>query len=126
MSVKDSFFVHYLNKHTKKPNVFTIQEKCAQVIDSAFVTSKFNQLNKERENTFMSYFKERGVENQVKIHQGENIIPYNGFSFYKIEYKGGFPDALIKAYLKMNELNDEAPRKKFKKEREHEKYVGTL
>ncbi len=39
------------------------------------------------------------------------------FHIYKIDYKGEFPESLIKAYQKMNELNDEAPRKKFKQER---------
>ena len=39
------------------------------------------------------------------------------FSFYKIEYKGEYPESLIKAYQELNELNDKAPREKFKKER---------
>jgi hypothetical protein len=57
------------------------------------------------------------VDKQIKISKGEYVIPYNGFSFYKIEYKGEIPDALIKAYKEMNELNNEAPRKKYKQER---------
>jgi hypothetical protein len=61
------------------------------------------------------------VDNRVKIYPGEESIPYNGFSFFKILYKGGDPDALMKAYRKMNELNDEAPREKFKKERKQTK-----
>jgi hypothetical protein len=55
------------------------------------------------------------------MHAGENTIPYNGFSFYKITYKGDVPESLTKAYRKMNELNDEAPRKIFKKERKQNK-----
>ena len=31
--------------------------------------------------------------------------------------KGEYPESLIKAYQKMNELNEKAPRKKFKEER---------
>jgi len=77
----------------------------------------FEQLNEARESAFITYFKKREVEKRVKISTGENIIPYNGFSFYKIEYKGEFPEYLIKAYQQMNELNNEAPRKKFRKER---------
>ena len=117
MSVKDSLFTLYLNKHEKDSLVFTVQEKCTSIIDSAFVNTKFDQLNKERENAFIHYFKIKGVDNRVKILKGENVIPYNGFSFYKIEYKGEFPEFLLKAYQKMNELNNEAPRKKFKQER---------
>ena len=62
-------------------------------------------------------FKKKGVENRIKIYTAENNIPYNGFSFYKIVYKGELPAALTKAYRKMNGLNNEAPRKKYKKER---------
>jgi hypothetical protein len=117
MSVKDSLFVHYLNRHIKDSLIFTIQEKCTRIIDSAFINGKFKQLNIERENAFISYFKKRELGKRVKISQGENVIPYNGFSFYKIEYKGEFPESLIKSYQLMNELNNEAPRKKFKQER---------
>ena len=53
----------------------------------------------------------------MKFLKSENVIPYNGFSFYKIEYKGEFPESLLKAYQKMNELDNEIPRKKFEKER---------
>ncbi|HKC69193.1 MAG TPA: DUF748 domain-containing protein, partial [Bacteroidia bacterium] len=124
MSVKDSFFVHYLNKHIKTTAVFTIQEKCAGVIDSNSINTKLNQLNKERKNIFISFFKAKDVEKQVKFKTGESIVPYDGFSFYRIEYKNKFPESLVDAYLKMNELNDLAPRKKFKKE--HQKYLSEL
>lgn len=117
MSVKDPLFAKYLNEQINDSMIFTVQEKCAGLINSAIINNKFKQLNKEREKAFMFYFKKRGVENRIKISTGENVIPYNGFSFYKIDYKGEFPESLIKAYNKMNELNDEAPRNKFKGER---------
>ncbi|MCX6253615.1 MAG: DUF748 domain-containing protein [Bacteroidia bacterium] len=117
MSVKDSVFVSYLNKQINDSLIFTIQEKCTRIIDSAFINAKFNQLNKERGNAFIYYFKKREVDNRIKIAKGENVIPYNGFSFYKIEYKEEFPESLIKAYQQMNELNNEAPRKRFEQDR---------
>ena len=117
MSVKDSSFVRYLSKQTNDSMLFTIQDKCAKIIDSAVVNNKFKQLNKARYDAFMAYFKQKEVEKQVKIHTAKNTIPYNGFSFYKIEYKGEFPESLLKAYQKMNELDNEIPRKKFEKER---------
>ena len=117
MSVKDSLFVHYLNKHNDDTMLFTIQDKCTVYIGSARINSGFNELTKARENSFILPFKNKAVENRVKIHAGENSIPYNGFSFYKITYNGELPESLIKANRKMNELNDEAPRKKYKKER---------
>jgi hypothetical protein len=117
MSVKDSLFVLYLNRHLKDSLIFTIQEKCSMIIDSSFINTKFNQLTTERETALNEYFKKRGVDKRIKISQGEYVIPYNGFSFYKIEYHGEFPESLIKAYKEMNELNNEAPRKKYKQER---------
>ncbi|MFN6946945.1 MAG: hypothetical protein ACK4ND_18520, partial [Cytophagaceae bacterium] len=72
---------------------------------------------KERENILMFYFKEKEVEKQVKIFVSTNVVPYNGFSFYKMEYLGELPKSLIKAYQKMNEFNDTSPRKEFKEER---------
>lgn len=101
--------------------LFTIQDKCNKFIGTTVVDARFNQLNKEREAAFMLDFKKGGVQNRVKMHTGENEIPYNGFSYYKITYKGEIPEALNKAYRKMNELNDETPRKKFKKERKQNK-----
>ena len=121
MSVKDSLFIKYLNKNKNNSLAFSIQEKCANIIDSTSINTKFKQLNEERGKLFMSYFKEKEVEKQVKVLSSKNITPYNGFSFYKIEYKEEFPASLIKAYQKMNELNDEIPRKKFKKQRKNNK-----
>jgi hypothetical protein len=121
MSVKDSLLVRYLNKHIKDSLIFTIQEKCARNIDSAIINARYSQINQERKNTFILHFKKRNVENRVKFSRSEDVIPYNGFSFYSIEYKGEFPESLISAYRQMNELNDEAPRKIFKKDRQKNK-----
>jgi hypothetical protein len=117
MSVKDSIFVQYLNKQIKDSLVFTIQEKCTRIIDSSFINTKFYQLIKDRESAFNLYFKQKRVDNRVIINKSEYVIPYNGFSFYKIEYHGEIPKSLIKAYREMNDLNNEAPRKKYKEER---------
>jgi len=117
MSVKDSLFVNYLDKQIKDSMIFSIQGKCSKTIDSALVDDQFKKLTKERENSFIFYFNEKGVGKQVQILKGENIIPYNGFSFYKIEYNGEFPEAVIKAYQKMNEFNNESPRKIYRQER---------
>jgi hypothetical protein len=117
MSVKDSTFVHYLNKRASKSLMFTVQDKCNNFIGIAIINAKFRRLNEERKEAFMSQFKDKNVERRVKIYQGENTIPFNGFSFYKIVYNGDYPKSLIKAYKKMNKLNNEDPRKEFNKER---------
>ena len=97
--------------------LFTIQEKCYKYMGPANVDAKYNQLNKEREDAFLSFFRNSSLGNRIRFYPGETTIPYNGFSFYKIAYKGEFPDAIIKAYQKMNELNEEAPRKKYNSDR---------
>lgn len=117
MSVKDSAFVHYLNKQIKDSMIFTIQEKCTRIVDSSVINSKFRQLIKDRENNFISVFRKRNVEKQIKISTNEYVVPFNGFSFYEIEYNGKNPASLIKAYLEMNDLNNESPRKQYKKNR---------
>lgn len=123
LSIKDSLFVRYLNKQIDDTiMLFTVQAKCAQIIDSAFVKRKFEQQNMVRKAAFMEFFKNEKVQNQVKFSANQNTIPYNGFSYYKIKYKGEYPESLIKAYKKMNELNNKVPRDKFKKERKQQKY----
>ena len=124
MSIRDSLFVHYINKQTNDSMLFTIQDKCIKFVGQAIVNAKFKQLNKEREKAFVFYFKQMEVENRVKIYSDQYVVPYNGFSFYKIEYNGEFPESLTKAYQEMKALNDEAPRKKFKSERK--KNAGKL
>ena len=117
MSVKDSLFVLYLNRQITDSLLFTIQEKCTMIIDSSYINGKFNHLISERETVITSYLKKRDVDKRVKISKSENVIPYNGFSFYKIEYHGKIPESLMKAHREMNELNNEAPRKKYRQER---------
>ena len=117
MSVKDSVFVHYLNKQMKTDMLFTIQDKCTRFIGSKIINSKLKQLNTERVNNFLDYFKQKQVDKQIKIGASKNVIPFNGFSFYKIAYNGVLPEPLMKAYQKIDELNMEDPRKKFEKQR---------
>jgi len=121
MSVKDSMFVHFLNKRALKSLMFTVQDKCNNFIGSAIINAKFRRLNEERKEAFMSQFKNKNITSRVKVYQGENTIPFNGFSFYKIVYKGDYPKSLIKAYKKMNKLNNEDPRKEFNVERKKNK-----
>ena len=117
MSVKDSVFVRYLNNHLNDTMLFTIQEKCDHFVGSAIPEARYRQLNKERKDAFLLQFTQKALDKQIKIYAGENDIPYNGFSYYKVTYQGELPASLIRAYRKMNELNNEAPRRKYKKER---------
>jgi hypothetical protein len=49
----------------------------------------------------------------VKFNSGNDSIPYNGFSCYKIIYHGPIPESLQRAYREMHELNNERPREKY-------------
>ena len=71
----------------------------------------------EREVAFLSSFSKKNVLKQVNIAKVENVIPYNGFSYFRIVYKGEMPKSLLKAYEKMNDLDEKAPRNKFKDDR---------
>ncbi|MDP1622668.1 MAG: DUF748 domain-containing protein [Bacteroidales bacterium] len=124
MSVKDSLFINYLNNQVSDTMLFTVQDKCRNLIGTVAINAMFIRLIRERENAFILYFKEKSVEKRVKIHSGENDIPYNGFSYFKIDYIGELPVHLLKAYRKMNEVNDEAPRNKYKKERKKNKTMS--
>jgi len=117
MSVKDSSFIQYLNRTVRDSMMFTIQEKCRTLIGQELIDLRYNQLNKEREAFFISYFKKEHVENRVNIHPVETTIPFNGFSYYKIDYKGKVPESLQKAFDEMSQLNDERPRIKYEKDR---------
>ena len=123
MSVTDSSFVHYLNRQVDDPKLFTRQEKCIRLIGAALVNSRFRQLSKEREVAFLTYFKIRNVEKQVKMNAAASVVPYNGFSFYNINYRGELPNSLKRAYRHMDALNREPPREKFGKERKKNKGV---
>jgi len=121
MSIKDVHFVHYLNDKIRDPFIYTVQEKSSLLLGSKKIDMKLSHLNKEREKVFMDFFRDKGVEKQVKFTSTNNVIPFNGYSFYKITYKGEYPESLLKAHRKMNELNNEDPRKEYKKDRKSTK-----
>ncbi|MGE5395285.1 MAG: DUF748 domain-containing protein [Candidatus Saccharibacteria bacterium] len=117
MSIKDPAFIRYMNSQIKDSLAFTVQEKCARFIDPNVVETKYRQLKKAREERFLADFKEKGLDNRVKLLADKNVVPFNGFTYYKIDYEGDFPESLLKAYNKMNRLNNEPPRRKYKDER---------
>lgn len=115
--IKSAVFTNYLRKNIRDSTLYTIQERCALLIEAKVLNASIEKLKNERLQSFLSYFKKRKVENQVKFSASKNGIPYNGFSFYQIEYEGKFPKSILKAYRQMQELNNASPRKEFKKER---------
>lgn len=125
MSNKDSGFVRYLTKQFGN-DVFTIQQKCMLFVGSELVNSKYNKLVKDRERIFRQYFIDNGTSGRVKILAAQSTIPFNGFSLFKIKYNGEVPQDLTDAYEKLDEINDDKPRRKYLLERRrNKKMAGT-
>ncbi len=117
MTIKDSLFMRHISGYCHKSMLFTIQEKCYCYVGEQTVKNKLSQLRAQREMEFLYYFKENNTNKQVRIHPTENSIPYNGFSFFRIEYDKGPPVKLVEAYQKLMKFNNESPRKRYKSQR---------
>jgi hypothetical protein len=127
MSIKESHFMKFLNKQVDTSALFTIQDKCKAFVgkkagldslqilrQTAYIVDKqFNALRKNRIMKFRSYFDEDEIENQIKIDKDEASVPFDGFSFYKVNYEGDIPKKLLEAYKEMNELKDNSPVKRY-------------
>lgn len=119
LSIKDSLLLRYLNKHLNTAMMFTIQQKCYAFVNSNILHAKMNHLIKERQKLFLSFFLENNTFAQVKIQTNKNMIPFNGFSYYKINYKGLTPESLVSASKLLDKMNTEGPRKKYNKRRKN-------
>ena len=117
MSSKSPDFVKFMNRAIPDKMMPTLQQKCNALIGENYVNYKFNQLVKDRQKAFIALFNAKGVGSQVKIQSGEFSIPYNGFSYYRINYKSEIPSTLAEAYQDLNILNEEDPRKNYLTER---------
>ncbi len=113
MRNKDSTFVRYLNRAIKDSMVFTVQEKCYLLVGNGNINKRYKQLEDARKQNVLSFFKESGTEKQVHFKEDHHVTPRNGFSFYKINYKGEVPETLKEAYEKLYEINNEPPRNKY-------------
>jgi hypothetical protein len=121
MSTKDPAFIKYLNSHIKDSLVYTRQEKCRRLIGQDMVDKRYTQLLKDRKEDFLNYFRKDKSDNRVDFLENENTVPFNGFSYYKIDYKGEIPKSLEKAYNKLREFNTNPPREKYQPLRKAEK-----
>lgn len=117
MSMKDSLFVHFLNRQVHDSMLFTMEDKAERFLDAAMVQSSLNRLMAARQEVFMAFFKEKGVDGQVRFVKAVDLVPFNGFSYFKVDYDGELPAKLRTAYDEMQNLNDEAPRKAYRQER---------
>jgi len=113
LSMKDVEFNSYLNREVKDSLLFTVQHKSARIVPVSVVNSKYNILLDNRKDAFLSEFIAKEVEKQIVINDSKTVIPFNGFSYYQISYNGDFPDYLVEAFEKMNELNSMQPREEY-------------
>ncbi|MFT3936167.1 MAG: DUF748 domain-containing protein [Chitinophagaceae bacterium] len=116
MAIRDSSFMRYLNARVKDKLLFTLQEKCTKLVGAGIIDAGLKRLYKNRLSVFMDYFKQEQVAGRVHVQNSKTTIPFDGFSYYELHYKGDIPPELQKAYDKMSQLNEEAPRKKYRKE----------
>jgi hypothetical protein len=120
MSIKEAAFEKYIGRNLSDTVMFTVQERCINFVGINLVNTRFQMLVQRRESAFRAAFIESGTNDRVHIAATHYNIPYDGFSYFQLNYPGEIPDALRKAYQHMNELNEEAPRKKYLKERKSE------
>lgn len=113
MSIKDSTFIRYLNRAIKDSMIFTVQDKCYLLVGKALIDKKYKNQVQERKLIVKNYFKEGEVEKQVHFIEADNVVPRNGYSFYKINYKGEMPESLKEAFEKLYEIDSKPPRKKY-------------
>ncbi|MDF2449035.1 MAG: hypothetical protein K0R26_1539 [Bacteroidota bacterium] len=113
ISVKDSAFILYVNERVKDKMIFTMQEKCYHLVGNSIINARLKQLETARKESILSYFKKLYVEKQVHFLEKKSVIPKNGFTYYKISYKGDIPEDLKESYDKLLEIDSEPPRKKY-------------
>lgn len=118
MSIKDDSFISYLNTQVQDSMLFTVHHKTARLIDGAVVNKRYEELNAARQLAFLTPFIDDKVDGQIEFLPGEQIVPFNGFTFYSIGYKGDFPEYLRKAFDKMNEFDQQRPREQYRKKRD--------
>lgn len=124
MSVRDPRLVNYISTNLSDTVMFTLHEKCINYVGIKIVNEQMNQLIKSREASFREPFLANGTEGKILIQAIQNDIPYNGFSYFQLDYPGEIPRTLQKAYEKMDDLNNEKPRKQYMNRRENDEEVA--
>jgi hypothetical protein len=114
---EDKVFLNYLNKGVSDTTMFTLQEKCFKFVGHDLIDKEYNTIMLKREVAFINVFQEDSTKQFLKIHAAASAMPFNGFSNYKLNYPSEIPDELSKAFQRMNELNNENPRKRYKRQR---------
>jgi hypothetical protein len=115
MSIKDSLFIKYISSLCRDKLLFSVQAK-AYCIYAGKIEKSLKQLHKQRVNSFLSHFNSLN-QSRIKFMNYKQGVPFNGFSYFEILYKGNIPSYLDKAYQKMDKLDNKSPRNAYKKYR---------
>ncbi|HYG50777.1 MAG TPA: DUF748 domain-containing protein [Flavobacteriales bacterium] len=115
MSIKDSLFKQYMQSLCSDRLLFTVQSQ-AQCIWGKNAMNSLVKLHQNRIKAFLGIFDD-AVRSRIKILPYNAVVPFNGFSFFQLNYKGQLPDYLEKAYVKMEELDNRSPRNAYRKYR---------
>lgn len=93
MSIKDSAFVHYLDRNANPSGMeYTVQGKCRNLIGPDKVNREYNDMLVARKKQVMDYFTDKKVTDRVTFEHGVSTIPPSGFSHYIFTYKGELPE----------------------------------
>lgn len=96
MSIKDSLFVRYLDKHANADGLeFAVQRKCEKLVGAGKIEKEYKDLLAARRKEVSEFFNGKD-ENRVHMGKDESVVPVNGFSHYKFSYKGEKPEAVKK------------------------------
>jgi len=120
MSSKDAAFIKFLDRKVNVHLVFTVQEKCNRLLGKSLVNREYGKMLALRNKVFMDFFEKEKTLKQVKMTSHKNEIPFKGFSYFEVNYVNDFPEYLTEANQDLNELNNRAPRAKYKKFRDRE------
>ncbi|MGE5406649.1 MAG: DUF748 domain-containing protein [Methanosarcina sp.] len=113
MSSRDKAFISYLDSSIKNPTFLTLQEKCYRYVGKENVDKQYKRLENERKQAFVAIFEKNKTADRIEILKPVNEVPFNWFSYYRIEYKGEIPETLKEGFQKLYEYNSEPPRRKF-------------
>lgn len=113
MSTNDHAFKKFLNSRFNDPAMLTLQERCYRFVGNDIVNTRYKQLIRSREESFMKYFKENNSAERVEMLKLKEEMPVNWFSYYRLNYKGDVPESLSEAFNKLYELNSEPPRREY-------------
>ena len=72
MSSKDEGFIKYLDKYKDNSKLYTVQDKCYQIVGYNLVNKEFEKLIDSRNKAFVDYFKMEKTNAQIKILSNKN------------------------------------------------------